>query len=80
MGQRSKKVKKPDDAYLEKAKALSKKEAERLMSRMRGRYTRRLEDKRFSAIEALALQLEFEDEQLKEWRKQLSEIRRKAKG
>ena len=69
MTQRRKKISPPGKEYLAKAKDLSKKEAERLMSRMRGRYMRRLEDKKFSAVEALALQLEYEDEQLKEWRK-----------
>ena len=65
--------------YLEKAKGLAKKEAERLMARMRGRFTRRLEDKKFTALEALALQLEFEDEQLRQWRKAVAEIRKKDK-
>jgi hypothetical protein len=72
-------VKTPADEYLEKAKALSRKEAERLMARMRGRYNRRLGDKRISPVEALALQLEFEDEQLKEWRKNWAEVKRKEK-
>ena len=65
--------------YLEKAKGLAKTEAERLMARMRGRFTRRLEDKKFTAVEALALQLEFEDEQLKQWRKAVAELRKKEK-
>ena len=50
------------------------------MARMRGRFTRRLEDKKFSATEALALQLEFEDAQLKEWRKTVARMREKRKG
>ena len=69
----------PAKEYLEKARGLSKKEAERLMARMRGRFTRRLEDKKFTEIEALALQLEYEDEQLKEWRKAIAEVRKKQK-
>jgi len=79
MKQRRKKLNPPAKEYLEKAKDLSKKDAERLMARMRGRFTRRLEDKKYSATEALALQLEFEDEQLKEWRKSVARIRAKRK-
>lgn len=74
-----KKIKPPTKEYLEKAKSLSKKDIELLMSRMGGKLTRRLEDKRMSAIEVLALQLELEDEQLKEWRKKVAEIRNKHK-
>jgi len=43
---------------------------------MRGRFARRLEDKRLSAIEALALQLEYEEEALEEWRERLTEMRK----
>jgi Holliday junction resolvasome RuvABC DNA-binding subunit len=74
-----KKLKKPEKEYLEKAKELSKKDAERLMARMRGRFTRRLEDKKLSAIDAMALQLEYEHEQLMEWRKNIAKIREKRK-
>ncbi len=69
----------PKKEYLEKAKDLSKKEAERLMARMRGRFIRRLEDKQFTETEALALQLEYEDEQLRQWRKAIAEVREKHK-
>jgi len=74
-----KKIKVPKEKYLEKAKTLSRKEAERLFSRMGGKLTRRLEDKKLSPLEVVALQLELEDEQLEEWRKNLGEIRNKRK-
>lgn len=74
-----KKMKPPTQEYLAKAKSLSKKDAELLLSRMGGKLTRRLDDKRLSAIEVLALQLELEDEQLREWRKKVAEIRGKHK-
>lgn len=79
MKQRTKTLKVPTKNFLEKAKQLSKKDAERLMARMRGRFVRRLEDKKFTATEALALQLQFEEEQLMEWRKKVAEIRQKNK-
>ena len=77
MSQKRKKRKPPTQEYLALAKALRKDEAERLMSRMRGKFSRRLEDNRLSRIEVLALQLEFEDEELKEWRKNIRKIREK---
>jgi len=63
------------EKYLEKAKLLSNDEAERVLARMRGRFTRRVEDKRISALEAIALQLEHEDEELAQWRERMVEIR-----
>jgi hypothetical protein len=74
-----KKITPPTKGYLEKAKSLSKKEAELLLSRMGGKLTRRLEDKRLTAIEVLALQLELEDEQLTAWRKTVADMRAKRK-
>ena len=74
-----KKMNPPTKEYLEKAKSLSKKDAERLMSRMGGKLTRRLEDKRLTAIEVVALQLELEDEQLTAWRKTVADMRGKRK-
>jgi hypothetical protein len=79
MKTRRKSLKQPKKEYLEEAKTLSRKDAERLFSRMGGRLNRRLEDKRLSPLEVVALQLEFEDEQLEEWRKKIGEIRGKHK-
>jgi len=67
----------PTEEYLEKAKQLDQEEAERLSARMRGRFMRRVEDKKLSRTEALALQLQFEDEELAEWRERMTEIRAK---
>lgn len=65
----------PTQEYLEKAKKLTKTEAERLFSRMGKKIGRRLDDEKLVALEALALQLEKEDDDLKEWRKQFAEIK-----
>jgi hypothetical protein len=67
----------PKDEYLKQAQLLTNDDAERLMARMRGRFARRLEDKKLTALEALALQLELEDEWLLEWRTRMAEIRAK---
>jgi hypothetical protein len=72
--------KSPDEAYVEKAKLLTKEETERLMSRMRTKLMRRLEDNRFSELEVVAIQLEMEDEALNEWREKMAEMRKKYKA
>ena len=71
------KLKPPTEEYLEKAKLLSEDDIERLNARMRGKFARRAEDNKLSTIEALALQLEYEDEELAEWREKMAEIREK---
>ncbi len=60
--------------YLEKAAALSQEEAERLFSRMRGKLARRLENEKIDSLEAVALQLQIEDEDLAEWRQRWDEL------
>jgi hypothetical protein len=50
---------------LDKAKKLTKIQAENLLSRMGGNIGRRLDDKKLSPLEALAIQREVED--LNEW-------------
>jgi len=69
--------KSPSEEYLEQAKLLSKEETERLMARMRAKLMRRLEDKKMNALEAVAIQLELEDEDLKEWREKMAEVSKK---
>ena len=74
------KIKKASEKYIEKAKNLTEEEVEKLQSRIRWKLTRRAEDKKLSLLETLAIQLELEDEQLAEWRKNLQEIRKKEKA
>lgn len=63
--------------YAEKVKKLSKIEAERLLSRMSGKLPHRLEKDKLTKEEAMALQMELEDEQLQEWRKRMAELNQK---
>jgi len=70
----------PSEQYLEQAKLLSKEEIERLLSRTRSKLMRRLEDKKLSAVEVVAIQLEIEDEDLNEWREKWAEIKNKIKA
>ena len=69
---------KPD--YLAKVKQLSKIETERLLSRMGGKLDRRMEKGKLSQEEALAKQLELEDEQLQEWRKVMYSLKKKEEA
>ncbi|MDO9205318.1 hypothetical protein [Methylotenera sp.] len=73
------KIKKANEEYLEKAMRLSEEEVERLQSRMRAKLTRRADDRKLTTIEALAIQLEIDDEQLAEWREKRLEINKKNK-
>lgn len=73
-------MKEPVDAYLEKASQLTEEETERLLARMRSRLMRRLEDKKMSVQEVVAIQLAIEDEALQEWRTRMTEIRKKPKN
>lgn len=66
--------------YVEKVKKLSKEESERLLSRMSGKLPRRLEKDKLSKEEALALQMELEDEQLQEWRKMMAALNKKTES
>ncbi|MGO9444851.1 MAG: hypothetical protein ACLPXB_08750 [Thiobacillaceae bacterium] len=70
----------PKAEYLERAKLLSKEERERLLSRTRTKLVRRLEDKKLSALEVVAIQLEKEDDELQEWRERMAEMRKRTKA
>jgi len=73
-------MRKPVDEYLEKASQLNRKETERLLARMRSKLMRRLEGNKMNVQEAVAIQLEIEDEELQEWRARMTEIRKKSKN
>jgi hypothetical protein len=63
--------------YMEKAMALTQEDAERLFARMPSRLSHKLEKEDIESLEAVALQLQFEDRQLKEWRNNLAKTRGK---
>jgi len=69
------KISKPQ--YAEKVKKLSEEEVERLLSRMAGKLPRRLQKEKLSLANALAIQMELEDEQLQEWRKMMAILNKK---
>ncbi len=67
----------PKEKYLEKAALLSRDEAEQFFSRMDKKLIRKLDEHRFIPVEVLAIQLEIENEKLKEWRERVAEINAK---
>jgi hypothetical protein len=69
------KVSIPD--YVNKVKSLDKEETERLLSRMSGKLPRRLDKNKLSKEEALAIQMELEDEQLEEWRAMMRTLKQR---
>ncbi len=68
------------EEYLEKVELLTEEETERLLSRMHGKLPRRLEKGKLSQQEALAIQMELEDEQLQEWREMVKILKKTAKN
>jgi hypothetical protein len=70
--------------YLEKARNLTEDERERLLSRMSVKLLHRLQKEKTSTDDTLAIQMELEDEQLREWRENMKLIKErykdKAKG
>lgn len=60
--------------YLDRAALLTREQAERLFARMPGKLERRVWNRKVDPIEAVAIQLELEDEQLAEWRLRWAEI------
>ncbi len=70
----------PSEEYLEQAKKMSKADTERLLSRVRKKLVRRLEEKEMTLLEVAAIQLELEDEDLNAWREKWAEISKKPKA
>jgi hypothetical protein len=68
------KLKSASQEYLDKAAVLTMEDVERLFSRMRGKLARKLEGEKIRSLEAVALQLQLEDEELQEWRQRWAEI------
>lgn len=65
-------------SYLERAQKLDIDEQERLLSRMVGKLPKRLQKEKLTKYEAIAIQLELEDEQLQEWRSIMADLKAKS--
>ncbi len=73
-------MKSAKNEYLDKASKLSETETERVLSRMGGKLPKKLDKEKLSQLEALAIQLELEDEQLNEWRERMYSMKSKEKS
>ncbi len=74
------KIKVASAEFLDKALGLTDDEAERVLSRMSGKLPRRLDKEKLTREEAIAVQLEIEEEQLSEWRERMEKIREKQES
>lgn len=74
------KIKASSEEYLAKAKNLSEAETERVLSRMSGKLRRRQDKDKVFNLDAIAIQLELEDEQLRQWRERMALIRERGKS
>jgi septal ring factor EnvC (AmiA/AmiB activator) len=64
--------------YIAKATKLNEEDRDRVLSRMGGKLPKRLQKEKLTVVEAIAIQLELEDEQLQEWRANMAVIQEKA--
>jgi hypothetical protein len=71
-------IKTPSETFIEQASQLDEVSAEKVLSRMTGKLPKRYMKEKLSKIEALAIQLELEDELLQDWRKNFAEIKSNA--
>ncbi|MEY4591259.1 MAG: hypothetical protein RIR18_154 [Pseudomonadota bacterium] len=62
--------------YIQAASVLSNSEKERLFSRMASKISRKVVKQKIEDLEALAIQLEIEDEQLVEWLEKVRQLRK----
>jgi hypothetical protein len=68
----------PSPAWIEKTTLLSKDDVERVSSKMRKKFTGNIKQKVTDPLVDVALQLHSEDEQLKEWRCMVAELRKRG--
>jgi len=71
-------IKNPSDEFIKLAESMDETASERILSRMTGKLPKRLRKEKLTKIEAIAIQLELEDELLQEWRKNFAEIKTKS--
>ena len=73
-----KQMKEANMDYLAIAKKISTEDRTYILSRMGGKLPKRLQKEKLTVEEAIAIQLELEDEQLQEWRANMASIEEKA--
>jgi len=71
-------IKDPSEAFVKLAETLDEVEAEKVLSRMSGKLPKRFIKEKLTKTEAIAIQLELEDELLQDWRENFSKIQARA--
>jgi hypothetical protein len=67
-------IKNASEDFIKLAETLDEESAERILSRMTGKLPKRLIKEKLTKVEAIALQLELEDELLQDWRKNFAKV------
>jgi hypothetical protein len=71
-------IKNPSEAFIKIAEALDEASAEKVLSRMTGKLPKRFIKEKLTKNEAIAIQLELEDELLQEWRENFAKAQLRA--
>jgi len=71
-------IKNPSNEFIKLAESMNEAASERILSRMTGKLPKRFRKEKLTKVEAIAIQLELEDELLQEWRKNFAEIKTKS--
>jgi hypothetical protein len=71
-------IKNPSEAFIKQAEELDEASAEKVLSRMTGKLPKRFIKEKLTKNEAIAIQLELEDELLQEWRENFEKAQVRA--
>jgi hypothetical protein len=71
-------IKTPSEEFVKLAEALNEANAEKVLSRMSGKLPKRFIKEKLTKTEAIAIQLELEDELLQDWRENFAKIQARA--
>jgi hypothetical protein len=71
-------IKNPSEAFIKLAEELDEVSAEKVLSRMTGKLPKRFIKEKLTRNEAIAIQLELEDELLQEWRENFAKAQVRA--
>lgn len=67
-------IKNASEDFIKLAEKLDEESAEKILSRMTGKLPKRFIKEKLTKVEAIALQLELEDELLQDWRKNFAKV------
>jgi hypothetical protein len=71
-------IKNPSEVFIKQAEELDETSAEKVLSRMTGKLPKRFIKEKLTKNEAIAIQLELEDELLQEWRENFAKAQARA--